>query len=159
MTGSTVEWDGQTAGALVNDYMMKAQKEKDKENIAVQTAWLEENAKKPGVITLPSGLQYKVIKEGNGNHPSATANVKVNYEGSLIDGTVFDSSFRRGEPITFGLNQVIKGWTEGVQLMSPGAEYMLYLPYKLAYGERGAGGQIPPYATLIFKIELIDFTE
>lgn len=119
-------------------------------------AFLKENAKKEGVKTTASGLQYSVTKEGTGKSPKATDTVKVNYEGKLIDGTVFDSSYKRGEPIEFPLNRVIPGWTEGVQLMKEGATYEFVIPYKLAYGERGTpGGPIPPNATLIFKVELI----
>ncbi len=118
--------------------------------------FLEENAKKEGVHVTPSGLQYKVIEEGVGTRPKATETVKVHYRGTLIDGTEFDSSYKRGEPISFGLNQVIAGWTEGLQLMKTGAKYELYIPYNLAYGERGAGGVIPPYAALIFEVELLE---
>ena len=117
--------------------------------------YLAENAKKDGVITLPSGLQYQVLKEGNGKKPSAKDSVKCHYEGFLIDGTVFDSSVQRGEPAVFGLQQVIAGWTEGLQLMQEGAKYRFFIPYRLAYGEGGAGGSIPPYAALIFDVELI----
>ena len=117
--------------------------------------FLAENALKEGVQVTESGLQYEVIKMGKGKKPAATDKVKVHYHGTLIDGTVFDSSVDRGEPITFGLNQVIKGWTEGLQLMSIGSKYKLYLPYQLAYGERGAGANIPPYAALIFTVELL----
>ena len=118
--------------------------------------YLAENAKKEGVITLPSGLQYQVLKEGNGKKPSAKDSVKCHYEGFLIDGTVFDSSVQRGEPAVFGLQQVIAGWTEGLQLMQEGAKYRFFIPYRLAYGEGGAGGSIPPYAALIFDVELIE---
>ena len=118
--------------------------------------YLAENAKKDGVITLPSGLQYQVLKEGNGKKPSAKDQVKCHYEGFLIDGTVFDSSVQRGEPAVFGLQQVIAGWTEGLQLMQEGAKYRFFIPYRLAYGEGGAGGAIPPFATLIFDVELIE---
>ena len=118
--------------------------------------FLAENTKKEGVITLPSGLQYKVLKEGNGKKPSAKDTVVCHYEGTLIDGTVFDSSYKRGEPATFPLQQVIAGWTEGVQLMQEGAKYRFYIPYRLAYGEGGAGAQIPPFAALIFDVELIE---
>ena len=117
--------------------------------------YLAENAKKNGVITLPSGLQYQVLKEGNGKKPSAKDTVKCHYEGFLIDGTVFDSSVQRGEPAVFGLQQVIAGWTEGLQLMQEGAKYRFFIPYRLAYGEGGAGSSIPPYAALIFDVELI----
>ena len=117
--------------------------------------YLAENSKKDGVITLPSGLQYQVLKEGNGKKPSAKDSVKCHYEGFLIDGTVFDSSVQRGEPAVFGLQQVIAGWTEGLQLMQEGAKYRFFIPYRLAYGEGGAGGSIPPYAALIFDVELI----
>ncbi len=117
--------------------------------------YLAENAKKDGVISLPSGLQYKVIKEGTGKKPKATDRVKCHYEGFLIDGTVFDSSVQRGEPAVFPLNGVIAGWTEGVQLMAEGAKYRFFIPYDLAYGSQGAGAQIPPYAALIFDVELI----
>lgn len=118
--------------------------------------FLAENKTKEGVQTTDSGLQYKVVKEGTGASPKATDMVKVHYEGKLIDGTVFDSSYERGEPIEFPLNQVIPGWTEGVQLMKKGAEYELYIPSDLAYGEVGTPG-IEPNSVLIFKVELLDF--
>lgn len=117
--------------------------------------FLEENKLKEGVVVTESGLQYEVLTMGNGKKPSETDRVKVHYHGTLIDGTVFDSSVERGEPIVFGLNQVIKGWTEGVQLMPVGSKFRFYIPYELGYGERGAGQQIPPYATLIFEVELL----
>ena len=118
-------------------------------------AFLAANAKREGVNVTASGLQYEVLTAAEGKKPKATDKVKVHYEGTLIDGTVFDSSYRRGEAISFGLNQVIKGWTEGVQLMSIGSKYKFFIPYNLAYGERGAGAQIPPYAALIFTVELL----
>lgn len=118
--------------------------------------FLAENAKKEGVVVLPSGLQYTVLTEGTGRKPKATDNVKCHYEGTLTDGTVFDSSYRRGEPATFPLNGVIAGWTEGVQLMAEGAKYRFFIPYHLAYGERGAGQSIPPYAALVFDVELLE---
>ena len=121
---------------------------------AAGESFLADNAKKEGVVVLPSGLQYQVLKEGNGKKPSSTDQVKCHYEGTLIDGTIFDSSYQRNEPATFGLNQVIAGWTEGVQLMSEGAKYRFFIPYNLAYGERGAGAQIPPFAALVFDVEL-----
>ena len=118
--------------------------------------YLAENAKKDGVITLPSGLQYQVLQEGNGKKPTAKDSVKCHYEGFLIDGTVFDSSIQRGEPAVFGLQQVIAGWTEGLQLMQEGAKYRFFIPYRLAYGEGGAGSSIPPFAALVFDVELIE---
>lgn len=122
---------------------------------AAGEAFLAENAKREGVKVTASGLQYEVIEATIGQKPKATDKVRVHYEGTLIDGTVFDSSYKRGESITFGLNQVIKGWTEGLQLMAIGSKYKLYIPYQLAYGERGAGANIPPYAALIFTVELL----
>ena len=130
--------------------------EKYKENKANGEAYLEQNAGKDGVVTLPSGLQYQIIKPGSGRKPTATDQVRCHYEGMLIDGTLFDSSVQRGEPAVFGLNQVIKGWTEGVQLMQEGAKYRFFIPYHLGYGEQGAGAQIPPYSALIFDVELIE---
>ena len=118
--------------------------------------YLAENAKKEGVITLPSGLQYKILKAGNGRKPKATDRVKCHYEGMLIDGTLFDSSIQRGEPATFPLNGVIAGWTEGLQLMEEGAKYRFFIPYHLGYGDRGAGQAIPPFAALVFDVELIE---
>lgn len=118
-------------------------------------AFLAENKKQPGVVTTASGLQYTVLQEGNGRQPKASDTVRCHYEGRLLDGTVFDSSYRRGVPADFGLRQVISGWTEGVQLMKEGAKYRFFIPYNLAYGERGAGQSIPPYAALIFDVELV----
>jgi FKBP-type peptidyl-prolyl cis-trans isomerase len=119
-------------------------------------AFLADNATKPGVVVLPSGLQYKVITEGTGPKPERTQTVKVNYEGTLIDGTIFDSSYKRGEPIEFGVTQVIDGWIEGLQLMSVGSTYMFYIPSNLAYGIQGMPpGGIGPNETLIFKVELL----
>ena len=117
--------------------------------------FLAENAKKEGVIVTKSGLQYEVLTEGTGKQPKATDTVRCHYEGRLLDGTIFDSSYKRNAPADFGLQQVIAGWTEGVQLMAEGAKYRFYIPYMLAYGEGGAGAMIPPFATLIFDVELI----
>ena len=117
--------------------------------------FLAANAKRAEVKTTPSGLQYEVLEATIGQKPKATDKVRVHYEGTLIDGTVFDSSYKRGESISFALNQVIKGWTEGLQLMPVGSKYKLYIPYQLAYGEQGAGGSIPPYSALIFTVELL----
>ncbi|GHU79375.1 peptidyl-prolyl cis-trans isomerase [Bacteroidia bacterium] len=120
--------------------------------------YLEDNKSKEGVVTLPSGLQYKVIKAGTGTKPKATDQVKVNYVGTTIDGKEFDSSIKSGKPAEFYLNQVVKGWTEGIQLMPVGSKYLLYIPYDLAYGPEGRGGAIPPFATLIFEVDLLDIT-
>merc|ERR1711977_260485 len=121
------------------------------------TKYLEENKKKDGVITLPSGLQYKVLKKGSGaHHPTKDSPCECHYEGTLIDGTEFDSSYKRGEPTTFAPNQVIKGWTEAMQLMVEGDKWEMYIPSDLAYGDRGAGGRIPGGAVLIFTIEIIE---
>ena len=117
--------------------------------------FLAENAKREGVIVTSSGLQYEVLQEGTGKSPLATDIVRCHYEGRLIDGTVFDSSYKRGEPSEFALNQVIKGWTEGLQLMKEGSKYRFYIPYYLAYGSRGVS-IIPPYSALIFDVELIE---
>lgn len=119
-------------------------------------SFLEANAKKAGVVVRKSGLQYTVLKEGTGRSPKATDRVRCHYEGFLVDGTVFDSSVQRGEPAVFGLNQVIAGWTEGVQLMKEGGKYRFFIPYTLGYGESGAGSSIPPFAALIFDVELIE---
>lgn len=118
-------------------------------------AFLAANKSKEGVVTLPSGLQYQVITEGTGKKPAATDRVQCHYEGTLIDGTVFDSSIRRGEPAVFGVNQVIKGWVEALQLMQEGAKWRLFIPQDMAYGANGAGEMIPPYSALIFEVELI----
>ena len=119
-------------------------------------AFLEENAKHEDVVALPSGLQYKVLKTEEGDKPAATDVVKVHYEGRLLDGTVFDSSYQRGAPAEFPLNGVISGWTEGLQLMTVGSQWELYIPPELAYGDQGAGGVIGPNSTLIFKVELLE---
>ncbi len=133
----------------------EARKELGEKNKKEGEAFLAENGKKDGVKTLPSGLQYKVITEGKGKSPKATDTVTVNYRGTLIDGTEFDSSYKRGQPATFPVNGVIPGWTEALQLMKEGAKWQLFLPAKLAYGEKGAGNIIGPDAVLIFEVELI----
>ena len=145
----------QEAQQLVNNFIQKQQEEATRAIREEGERFLAENAKKEGVTVLPSGLQYTVITEGTGAQPLATDRVKCHYEGTLTNGQVFDSSYRRGEPAVFPLNGVIPGWTEGVQLMKEGAKYRFFIPYNLAYGEQGAGQAIPPYAALIFDVELI----
>jgi FKBP-type peptidyl-prolyl cis-trans isomerase FklB len=132
-------------------------KEKDQYSSIIKEGedFLKKNSKKPGVISLESGLQYEIITQGNGPIPISTDKVETHYHGTLIDGTVFDSSVERGTPISFPVNGVIKGWTEALQLMPTGSKWRLYIPYQLAYGERGAGASIGPYSTLIFEVELI----
>ena len=142
--------------AVINEFFTRKSQEQAAKAKEEGARFLAENAKKEGVVTLPSGLQYQVLREGNGKKPKATDQVRCHYEGTLINGTVFDSSYKRGEPAVFGLNQVISGWTECVQLMQEGAKYRFFIPYNLAYGERGAGQQIPPFAALIFDVELIE---
>ena len=144
------------AREIVNKYFEELEAKMNAENIEKGKAFLAENAKKEGVVSLPSGLQYLVIQEGNGKKPSATDRVKCHYEGTLIDGTLFDSSIKRGQPAVFGLNQVIKGWTEGLQLMGEGAKYRFFIPSQLGYGAQQAGEMIPPHSTLIFDVELIE---
>ena len=144
------------AREIVNKYFTELEEKMNAENIEKGKAFLAENAKKEGVVTLPSGLQYEVIAEGNGKKPSATDRVKCHYEGTLIDGTLFDSSIKRGQPAVFGVNQVIKGWVEALQLMSEGSKWRLFIPSELGYGAQQAGEMIPPHSTLIFEVELIE---
>ena len=132
--------------------------EKAAANLKAGQDFLEENRQKPGVEALPSGLQYEILVEGTGTRPAATNKVTCHYHGTLIDGTVFDSSVRRGQPATFPLNGVIKGWTEGVQLMPAGSKWRFYIPPHLAYGDRQVSSQIGPDSTLIFDVELISFS-
>lgn len=136
--------------------MVEKQKAAGEKNASEGVKFLEENKKKEGIKTTASGLQYKPLKEGSGPQPKATDTVTVNYRGTLIDGTEFDSSYKRNEPATFPLNGVIKGWTEGVQLMKKGSKYQFFIPANLAYGERSPGAGIPPNSTLIFEVELVD---
>ena len=143
------------AQQLVQKHLQDCQENQGKVVREAGEAFLAENAKKDGVVVLPSGLQYTVLREGTLRKPKATDSVECHYEGRLIDGTVFDSSYKRGQSATFPLNGVIAGWTEGVQLMGEGAKYRFFIPYHLAYGERGAGGSIPPYAALVFDVELV----
>lgn len=145
----------QEAQEIVNEFFRQKEAEMATKARKEGEDFLKENSKREGIVTLPSGLQYKVLREGNGRKPRATDKVECHYEGTLINGQKFDSSYDRGETATFGLNQVIAGWTEGLQLMQEGAKYRFFIPYNLGYGERGAGQSIPPYATLIFDVELI----
>ena len=154
LAGKTPAVSDQEAQQIVNNFFDEQAQRQAAAAKAEGENFLAENAKKEGVVTLPSGLQYQVLREGNGKKPAATDVVECDYEGTLINGQVFDSSYRRGERATFGLNQVIAGWTEGLQLMQEGAKYRFFIPYNLAYGERGAGQAIPPYAALIFDVEL-----
>ena len=144
------------AQELLNDYFQKKQKEEAEKAIAEGKVFLEANGKREGVTTTKSGLQYEVLTPGKGERsPKATDTVVCHYEGRLVSGKVFDSSYERNQPAEFGLNQVIPGWTEGLQLMSEGAKFRFYIPYLLGYSEQGAGPSIPPYSTLVFDVELI----
>lgn len=144
------------AKSVINEYFSKLQDEKLTINLEAGKEFLNINKNRPGVVTLPSGLQYEIIKEGTGKVPTATDQVKCHYHGTLIDGTVFDSSVQRGTPATFGVNQVIKGWVEALQLMPVGSKWKLFVPSNLAYGEQGAGQSIEPNSTLIFEVEVLD---
>lgn len=162
LSGAELKVGHREAQQIVQDYFQKQEKklnaereEKGKTAKVEGEKYLAENAKKDGVVVTKSGLQYMVLREGTGRQPKATDSVRCHYEGFLIDGTVFDSSVQRGEPATFGLQQVIAGWTEGLQLMKEGAKYRFFIPYLLAYGPSGAGNSIPPYAALIFDVELL----
>ena len=163
LAGNTLKVSNKDAQTIVETYFKEKEEKMNadrnaKGKIAKEAGekYLTENSKNEGVVTLPSGLQYKVLREGNGRKPKATDQVICHYEGFLIDGTVFDSSYQRGEPATFPLNQVITGWTEGLQLMEEGAKYRFFIPYRLGYGEGGAGTLIPPFSALIFDVELIE---
>lgn len=140
---------------VINEFFTRLQQEISEENTKAGKAFLEENAKRPEVTVLPSGLQYEVLTAGTGRKPKATDRVQCHYHGTMIDGQVFDSSIQRGTPAVFGVNQVIPGWVEALQLMPEGSRWKLYIPSELAYGEQGAGGSIPANATLIFEVELI----
>ena len=156
LEGHATLLDDGEAQRTVSEFLQRQQAEAGKAVREEGERYLAENAQKEGVTVLPSGLQYVVLTEGTGAKPKATDRVKCHYEGRLTDGTVFDSSYRRGEPAVFPLNGVISGWTEGVQLMGEGAKFRFFIPYQLAYGERGAGQSIPPYAALVFDVELIE---
>ncbi|MFM2291147.1 MAG: hypothetical protein RIS29_960 [Bacteroidota bacterium] len=146
----------QEAQTIINEFFQALQAKVSEAAKQAGTAFLAENAKREGVVTLESGLQYEVVTEGNGATPSAADQVKVHYHGSLIDGTVFDSSVQRGEPATFGVTQVISGWVEALQLMPVGSKWRLFIPSDLAYGAQGAGQHIAPYSTLVFEVELLE---
>ena len=163
LTGNHLAIDEIEGQQLVIEFLQRRDAERKSEQAKLGEAakrvgeeYLEKNAARSGVTVLPSGLQYEVVREGTGRKPKATDSVKCHYEGTLVDGTVFDSSRRRGEPAVFPLNGVIRGWTEGLQLMQEGAVYRFFIPYNLAYGENGAGASIPPYAALVFEVELIE---
>ncbi len=143
------------ADRIIQGYMAEKEKVKGQENIAKGKAFLEENKKKPGVQTTASGLQYSIIKEGTGPKPGLNDKVTTHYHGTLMDGTVFDSSVERGQPASFPVSGVIPGWTEALQMMPVGSKWKLFLPSELAYGERGAGGKIGPNSVLIFEVELL----
>ena len=147
------------ANAMIKVFFQNAGKRKGQENLEAGNAFLEKNKKRKGVTVTESGLQYEILTEGTGPKPTAEDQVRVNYHGTLIDGTVFDSSVDRGEPAVFGVGQVIKGWTEALQLMPVGSKWKVYIPSDLAYGERGAGGEIGPNATLIFEVELLEIVK
>lgn len=151
--------DLRESGTVINTYIRELQAKVGEENLAKGEKFLAENATKEGIITTESGLQYRIINEGNGDKPAATDKVKVHYRGTTIDGKEFDSSFKRNQPATFAANRVIKGWTEALQLMPVGAKYELFIPANLAYGPRGAGGDIGPNETLIFEVELLEIVK
>lgn len=148
--------DLNAAFGLIREQMQAKSAEQHKDVVADGESFLAENAKKDGVVTLESGLQYEILTEGAGDKPSASSTVRTHYHGTLTDGTVFDSSVDRGEPAEFPVNGVIAGWTEALQLMPSGSKWRLTVPHNLAYGERGAGGAIGPFATLVFDVELLN---
>ncbi len=154
-TNKTLKIEQQQCMTLVQQYMQQAAEKKNSKGKELGKAFLENNKKNEGVIVTASGLQYKVLTQGSGKTPTPNSSVTVHYTGKLIDGTVFDSSVQRGKPADFGVTQVIRGWTEALQLMKEGDKWILYIPSELAYGERGAGGSIPPHSALIFEVELI----
>ena len=157
LQGNTTAISHAEARDIVNKYFQELEQKTNAENIEKGKKLLEENRKRPEVHTLPSGLQYEVLKPGNPDAPRATLadRVQCHYEGFLVDGTLFDSSIRRGQPATFGVGQVIPGWVEALQLMPEGAKWKLYIPSDLGYGAQGAGEMIPPHSTLVFEVELL----
>lgn len=163
IAGAKTQISMKEAQVIVSTFLEETEKEQQKlrEQAGAKfremgEQYLAENGKKEGVVTTASGLQYEVLAEGKGKSPKATDSVKCHYEGRLIDGSIFDSSYKRGMPATFPLNGVIAGWTEGLQLMKEGAKYRFHIPYHLAYGANGAGESIPPYSALVFDVELIE---
>ena len=159
LKGEKAEMTEVQAQGMVQEFMKEQQEFAGREVREAGEKFLSENAKRDGVTTTASGLQYEVLTEAIGQKPVATDSVRCHYEGRLIDGTVFDSSYQRGEPTSFPLQGVIKGWTEGLQLMSLGSKFRFFIPYTLAYGAQGAGGAIPPYAALVFDVELLGINE
>lgn len=155
LNNQMLEIEVEQCNQLVQDHMNAAKEKQFEMNIKEGKEFLEANSKREGVVTLPSGLQYEILTEGSGPMPKSTDKVTVHYTGMLLNGQVFDSSVKRGQPATFGVTQVIQGWVEGLQLMPEGSKWKLYIPYDMAYGERGAGKDIPPYAALIFEVELL----
>jgi len=155
ITGSTPKIDIEEVRSILNNHFSKLQAKMNEQVIKAQKEFLEVNSKKEGVITLASGLQYQVLKEGQGEKPTLESKVTTHYHGTTIDGNVFDSSVQRGEPLTFPVNGVIAGWAEALQLMSVGSKWKLFVPSDLAYGEKGAGAQIGPHFALIFEVELL----
>jgi FKBP-type peptidyl-prolyl cis-trans isomerase len=158
LEGKETKMKQEAATAYLQAYFGKMEQKKSEGNLEAGKKFLESNKSKAGVITTPSGLQYEIISEGKGANPKAESTVTVNYKGTLIDGTVFDSSYDRGQPATFPLNQVIRGWTEGIPLMKVGSKYKFYIPSELGYGP-GAQGNIKPNSVLIFEVELLDIAK
>ncbi len=158
LANSKLQMNEQQCNKVLISFVQKNKSEKSSGNRKLGEAFLAENKTKPGVITLPSGLQYTVVKEGTGPKPTATDKIKCHYHGTLIDGTVFDSSIQRGEPLEIGVSQVIRGWTEALQLMPVGSKWRIFIPSELGYGDQQAGA-IPPGSTLIFDLELLDIVK
>lgn len=156
LAGEFSEMSSDQMNQVLNDFFSTLQQKAYTKNIEEGKSFLSENAKKSNVVTLTSGLQYTILKEGNGSKPKATDRVKCHYHGTLIDGKVFDSSIQRGTPAVFPVNGVIQGWIEALQLMNVGSKWKLFIPSELAYGEHGAGSDIGPHTTLIFEVELLD---
>lgn len=159
INGGDTDMDYEEAKQVINDYFTKLQDEKLEINLKAGEEFLSINKNKAGVVTLPSGLQYEILKKGDGPKPALIDQVKCHYHGTLIDGTVFDSSVKRGQPATFGVNQVIPGWVEALQLMPVGSKWKLFIPSDLAYGKAGAGQSIEPNSTLIFEVEILDIVK